>query len=691
MLSRSIVVVAVCKGSALDIANDAQHKVNPIRRVVTMLQMMQNKVAAEAETKEKLFDQFMCYCNNADQTLGTAISEAEKKIPLLESAIVETAAQKKQLEADLKAHQADRTAAKEAIAKATELRAAEAGAFAKTSGDLKTNIAALGKAIPAIEKGMGGFLQTTSATVLKGLSISMDMSSVDRELLTSFLSGKNGYAPASGEVVGILKTMLDEMNVDLNGATATETAAVQAFDGLVQAKTKEIDALTKAIEVKTARVGELGVKGAQLANDLEDTKEDLGESQTFFADLAKNCENKKKEWAEYKSMQGQEMLALADTIKVLNDDDALELFKKTLPSAASSLLQVQVQKRALGAKAVAILHSSKSKDPRIDFLAVALRGGKVGFEKIIKMIDKLTVELKKEQVDDDAKKGYCNDKFDELEDKKKGLSQDVTDLETAIEDAQESISNLKSDIEALDDGIKAMDKEVAEATETRQKEHEDFTETFAANNAAVDLLKFAKNRLNKFYNPTQYKPPPKRQLSEDEQITLNMGGTLAPTDAPGGIAGTGISALQAQPPPPPEADLGYKKKGEESNGVIRLIDMIIADVEKESQVMQLEEKDAQKDYQRMLDLAAKKRIEDSKSLTDKEGALAETTEELVTSKEDLKNKKFEAMSTDKMLGELHGECDWLLKYYEARKEARTGEIEAMGKAKDVLNGADYSL
>jgi len=322
-----------------------------------------------------------------------------------------------------------------------------------------------------------------------------------------------------------------------------------------------------------------------------------------------------------------------------------------------------------------------------------LHGGKVGFGKIIKMIDELTVQLKNEQVDDDNKQQYCNQKFDETEDTKKGLEQDVSDLETAIEDAKESISTLKVEIEALDDGIKALDKEVEEATETRQKEHADFSETLAADTAAVDLLKFAKNRLNKFYNPTQYKPPPKRELSEEQQITLNMGGTLAPTEAPGGIAGTGIGFVQgeAQPPPPPAADLGYKKKGEESSGVIRLIDMIIADVTKEIQVSQLEEKDAQKDYERLMDMSAKKRTEDSKSMSDKEGTLAETEEELVNNKGNLKNKETELMNTEKMLGELHGECDWLLKYHDARKEARTGEIEAMGKARDVLNGADYSL
>merc|ERR1712224_978672 len=105
----------------------------------------------------------------------------------------------------------------------------------------------------------------------------------------------------------------------------------------------------------------------------------------------------------------------------------------------------------------------------------------------------------------------------------------------------------------------------------------------AGNTAAQQLLEFAKNRLNKFYNPKLYKAPPKRELTEDQRITLNNGGTLAPTEAPGGIAGTGISALQNSeaPPPPPESIEAYSKKSEESGGVIAMIDLLIKDLDKE--------------------------------------------------------------------------------------------------------------
>merc|ERR1719401_31999 len=81
---------------------------NPIRKVVNMLQNMQKKITAEGEKKEKLFDEYMCYCKNADTTLAKSIADAEDKIPQLESGIKEDLAMKKQLEADVKKAQTDR-------------------------------------------------------------------------------------------------------------------------------------------------------------------------------------------------------------------------------------------------------------------------------------------------------------------------------------------------------------------------------------------------------------------------------------------------------------------------------------------------------------------------------------------------------------------------------------------------------
>merc|ERR1719473_2176583 len=122
-----------------------------------------------------------------------------------------------------------------------------------------------------------------------------------------------------------------------------------------------------------------------------------------------------------------------------------------------------------------------------------------------------------------------------------------------------------------------------------------------------------------------------------------------------------------------------------------MIDLILADIDKDNQIMEVDEKDAQKDYETFMADASEKRAQDSKAITDKESAKAETETELQSNKESKQSKTIEAMETAKYIGGLHEECDWLLKYFDARKAARSGEIDALGKAKAVLSGADYSL
>jgi len=293
---------------------------------------------------------------------------------------------------------------------------------------------------------------------------------------------------------------------------------------------------------------------------------------------------------------------------------------------------------------------------------------------------------------DEAKKEQCEKDIDETEDKHKELNVKLADLEKATEETKESIATLGDEIAALTQGIKDLDKQVAEATETRKEENEDYVVVLASNNAAVEILGFAKNRMNKFYNPKMYKAPPKRELSEEERVTLNMGGTLAPTDAPGGIAGTGVTVLaQGAPPPPPETFGAYSKKSEESNGVIAMMDALIGDLEKEIQEMEFEEKDAQEDYENFVEDSANKRATDSKSLTEKEAAKADAEANLIKLEDETKAKMTENMNTMESLKDFHLDCDWLLQNFDTRKEARTGEIDALKKAKAVLSGADFSL
>merc|ERR1719223_1880184 len=398
--------------------------------------------------------------------------------------------------------------------------------------------------------------------------------------------------------------MGDDMAKDLKDATEAETAAIQNYEQLMAAKKKEVGTLQKQIEVEMERIGRLGMEVAEFENDIEDTKEAFAADQKFVLELKTSCSTKTGEWEEIKKTRAEELLALSETIKVLNDDDALELFKKVLPSS-SSLMQVQVTAASQKARALALLQAAakQTKRPELNLIALALQGKKGGFGKVVKMIDEMVVNLKKEQQSDDGKKEYCEAQLDEAEDKQKQQQQSIADSEKAIEEAEGAIETLTAEIKALQEGIKELDSSVAEATEQRQQENQEYKALIAADTTAKEVLGWAKNRPNKFYAPSLYKPPAKRELSEEDRIVVNMGGSLEPTAAPGGIAGTGIGAAAAAfvqirahsqvgkeaPPPPPSTFGPYTKKGGESNGVLAMIDLLVKDLDKEMQEAEVAE------------------------------------------------------------------------------------------------------
>merc|ERR1719331_962014 len=267
------------------------------------------------------------------------------------------------------------------------------------------------------------------------------------------------------------------------------------------------------------------------------------------------------------------------------------------------------------------------------------------------MIDEMVANLKKEQADDEAKKEYCDKEFDTSEDKKKELDLSVSDSATAIEELEGSIATLTEEIAALNAGIKALDKAVAEATELRKGENADYKELMQSDTAAKEILGMAKNRLNKFYNPKLYKPPP---VEEPTFVQISA-----------------HASKRVAPPPPPETFGPYTKKTEANNGVIAMVDLLVKDLDKEMQEAEVMETDAQKEYEEMMAESATKRVADSKSMADKIAAKASAEEALEKEQGTKASTEKELMETLEYIHALHGECDWLLKFYDARAEARS--------------------
>merc|ERR1719171_765549 len=540
---------------------------------------------------------------------------------------------------------------------------------------MKSNIAAMGGALEALSKGLSAaLLQTGVGNTLRNIiSHSPLVRESERGLLMSFLESGTGLEGGSDQIIGIVSQMKETMEADLAEATTKEGEAKTTYETLMTSKKSEIEAAGKAIETKTARSGTVAVETVQAKADLEKTQKAVEEDTEFKANLAKTCATKQKEWDERCKLRAQEIEAISDTIEMMNSDDALELFKKTLPSAASAsaLIQTAATSRAQIRSARAMIRSAMKTDKahavNRHLMLMSLSQGVHGFEKVVGMVDGMVGVLEGEQLQDDKLDTWCIAELDKAKEEAKATEVDIGELDAAVDEGRDAIAATTSEIDALKAGLAELDKSVAEATVLRKKENTESVENTAADQACVDLLGMAKNRLNKFYNPTLYVEPAKE--AEEEEFFAQL------------------AIRRAAPGPPPEMPSGEYKKSESSDGVINMIDEMIKDVEDEMAEAKRDEAEAQKDYEQDMKDAATKRSDDSKLVVTKEGEKAEKTTKLEETKESKRTKKQQLEVLEDKIDNLHKTCDFLLAEYAKIKEARTKEEEGLKASKAVLSGA----
>merc|ERR1719409_1310449 len=549
------------------------------------------------------------------------------------------------------------------------------------------------------------------ARVTKVVDASMSVDDYQRNLVLSFLSGKQNpfgdYSSSSGEIVGILKAMKDEMDKDLNGAISDEEKAAAGFEELANAKKEEISAASSAIETKTKRSGELAVSVVTTAGDIEDTTKELDDLQSFLANLASQCATKKKEWDERCQVRAQEVAAISEAIKILNDDDALDLFKKTLSLEQTTRKFGFLQKRSSASvvararnMVAAMTRKGAPHKAQLELLEFSLKAKKVDFSKVLAMINGMEQVLQQEQKDDDAQKTFCDQDISKSELEKKDTEEAVAASEAFIEETTAESAATAEEIAELQKEIKAMDKAVAEATEQRKEEHADFIVFQQQSNAALQLIDKAKNRLMKFYRPTMYKEAPTQELTEEEKILAASGRSdMIATAAPEMIPGTTTTVYaqirshtldDAAPAPPPETWGAYQKKDGKSNGVMALMDMLLKELSGDLTSSENEEKTSQTDYERLMADSQKSCSQNVASITDKESAKADMDTAIEQTKAKLDSQQTSLADIKQYILQLHANCDFLIENYDLRKSARENELASLANAKSVLSGADYA-
>merc|ERR1719281_183769 len=673
---------------------------NPIRKVVKLMQEMQKEIEVQKASEKALFEKFMCICTEYPPELRESIEAGTKNVDLLTSKIEEESANKEKLEQELIGHKQEKGSAEKDLSQATMLREKETAEYEATIASTTASVDALGKAVASLSKGATSAMLQQSGGVpqLQALvETSNFVSSFDRERVIAFLTGNTASSdssPGSGEVVGILKQMKADMEATLVEAEKSEKIAAQGYADLKAAKDKEIEVASESIEAKEKKSGEFEVSIAQSTDALDDTKSEIKDSQAMLSLLESTCEERTKEWQGRIKMRDDEIAAISEAITILNDDDALDVFKKAVPAAAASgFLQTRHGKSFAVQgleKAVEIVKDAlkipKSHKTKLELLMykmkTQLRYAQSSNAKefpdmtgVAKMTEDMIAVLKSEMEADEEKKEWCTTELEKSEAELTRKQEILDQQKAAISQTEDEISGVSDEIKTLETEIVEIDKEVAGSAEQRKKEHAEYTENGQMTEVAVSLVEKAKNRLQKFYNPTLYKAPPKKEGSMEDKITASYAAFIQ------------RHSSVKQPKAMPDLPELPKYEKQNSGGIVHLLDDIVKQLEMDKVESGSEEKTAQKEYVEFMADAQVNRAQDAKSVVQAKAKKAELEKRLVVLKEDAGTMSEEVYQAHQLIGEVHSACDFVLDTFKERAAARAGEIESLENAKSVLNGA----
>lgn len=722
-------------GSMSTAALEMETTANPLRKVITLLQNLRKEVEAEGKTHKEMYEKFMCYCTTNEDATTKNLEEEKAHLGKLESTIKKLTGSNAQLEAELKELAEELEEDTKGLEKATGVRKKEAQDYAAEANDMKVSIQALDKAIPALKRGMEGGASASSAAALlqpaKGALLRrlrttqasqvslLDVGEAEAEgeagesddlsasILTAFLEGKEAPAGGSGQILGVLEQMRDNLKQDLEKSTKDEEEAIKAYDELVSGKTAEIKAAKAEIEEKKSRVSSQEMLKSDAEEDLEDTKAAIQKDEDFLVGLKKTCDKKTKEYEAAEAGRQQETKAIQETIGILNDDDSLEVAKKTLPSSAAAASFVQLRMRTSQSSRNRMRAAAKVLRSR-GHLGLALlaehtsrRGGDDKFAKLETMINNMIADMKKDQEDDDKHKEWCQGEFNHAEAEKK-------DVQTELDGHNQAIAQLKNEIQTLLEEIKVINGEVDAlnvalliATAQRKKEKEQYTQEMSELNIASSLLKKAKDRLKEMYAPEKKGAAvllsrSSRDTDTEQMLGLSFVQTRSAASDEAEIdaflqEGTGDVAVQQQQRTAAEASASaYQPKTGQGMGIMSMLDDLRHDIEMEIQKNEINEKDAQEDFDAMSTESAASVKAKKKDIMAKEAVLSRNEEEIVGEKKLLDEVQEDMTAVDSKLQALHATCDFLLNNYDTRKKARDSELEGLSKAISILRGADFS-
>merc|ERR1719198_8875 len=313
--------------------------------------------------------------------------------------------------------------------------------------------------------------------------------------------------------------------------------------------------------------------------------------------------------------------------------------------------------------------AAKHSDPRLSALAVSIHTHAQThghFDKIVAEVMKMVSDLHEEADEDLKVKETCEaDRMSNTKTAKKSAQ--------AMDDQTALINRKKADIEAMQKEIagivahvKELKLQLEEAQIQRAKENREYKAAKADDEAAAVLIGKAADVLVKFY--------------EDNGLVLAQTNShKSHATQPGA----------APPPPPTTWQEPYGGAKGANNGIMSILEMVKADVEKDIKTATAEEAKAKSEYETFKSETETliSSLESQKSGL--EGEVGDAEQAVVDAKKTRADKKKVLDDTMAFLRSIATSCDYMAVNFELRKANREAEIDGLIEASASLEGGTF--
>merc|ERR1719456_460843 len=499
---------------------------NPITRVVQLMEGLIKKTEQDGKAEEDLFEKYVCWYKTVVSSKKASNAEASDRIESLTAYIddvksgrVEFTSERKDLEAEIEKLNTE-------IETATDMRKKENEDFLAAKDEMEKAIAALEKAIEvlgdatllqeghsltsvgfdlrrAVEIGQN-FLNEQDARFLEQ-ALDGQVPDVDWKKLNRKATFKMKYKARSLKIQEILADMLQTFEDNLADATKKEKDTKASFDTLMEAKNSQLSAAQDALSGGEGEGAARTLAADEAQGEVDALTDQVTNDEKYIGQVEASYADKVDEWKERKRLRTEEIASISKAIEILASDDAKDTMSSSFKSQGNFFLQESIEGCSKMKRAAKVVHklrnmATKHRDPRLSSLAVAIQlNAKGHFDKIVEEVMKMVSDLHEEADEDLKTKETCEaDRMANTKTAKKS-AQSMDDETALINRKKADIEAMQKEIAGIVAHIKELKLQLEEAMIQRSKENAEYKAAKADDEAAAVLVQKSKEVLEKFY------------------------------------------------------------------------------------------------------------------------------------------------------------------------------------------------